>query len=57
MGSWRYIKHSVRLWYPHVSTVTPKFLGFFFSTADNWIMITPIYKPQKENKEDVALPL
>lgn len=36
---------------------TPKFLVVFFSTADNWIMITPIYKPQKENKEDVALPL
>lgn len=48
MGSWRYIKHSVRLWYPHVSTVTPKF--FFILTAANWIMITPIYKPQREKK-------
>lgn len=33
-----------RLWYPQVSTVTPN----FFSTADNWIKITPIHKPQRE---------
>lgn len=37
-----------RLWYPHVSTVTPKF--FLILTAANWIMITPIYKPQREKK-------
>lgn len=47
MGSWRYKTFS-RIVVPSCFNSYTQILGFFFSTADNWIMITPIYKPRRE---------
>lgn len=44
LGSWRYIKHSVDCGTLRFQQLHP----IFFSTADNWIKITPIHKPQRE---------